>query len=121
MTLDVCIAHAIHRDLDIVEALPGILDCPTEEIEPLVADYVLRVQEALRVGLESCRKHLENRDAASLCVDLVPLKLPIPLHMLHAMCQTIVDLYGVEARCLGETRSGHPIFAMKMTVQLQDA
>src|SRR5687767_13060684 len=47
MTIDACIAHAIHSDLDIIEALPEVQDLPVEELESYVERFVLNVQESL--------------------------------------------------------------------------
>src|SRR5437870_3932782 len=39
MSIETCIAHAIHKDLDIIEALPEVQDLPVEQLETYVEGY----------------------------------------------------------------------------------
>ena len=46
----------------------------------------------------------DRRDAGGLCAAQLPLKLLVPLPVLRSMCDTIVRMYAIDARFLGETR-----------------
>jgi len=48
MSIDACIAHAIHSDLDILEVLPEVKHMAVEELEPYIENYILTVQQSLR-------------------------------------------------------------------------
>ena len=49
MTLTTCIAHAIQKDLDILEAYPEVQDLPVDRLEAVIERYVLTVQDAFDI------------------------------------------------------------------------
>lgn len=117
MTLDACIAHAIHSDLDILEALPEIHDLAIEELEPYVERYVTGVHQMIyRAILERGDPFLRSKDAAGLCATLLKTGVALPPHMLLKMCQTIMQLTELEARFILDTEDGKSLYYMKMEV-----
>ncbi len=117
MTLDACIAHAIHTDLDILEALPEIHDLAIEELEYYVEQYVTTVHQTIYSAItEHGEPFIRSKDPAGLCATLLQSGISLPPHMLLKMCQTILQLTEVDARFILDTDTGASLYYMKMTV-----
>lgn len=117
MTIDACIAHAIHSDLDIIEALPEVHDLPVEDLEVYVEKYVLNIQESLyNVIIEQGDKYLRSKDAAGLCATCLEAGVGLPPHMLMKMCQTILQLSQLDAKFILDTDEGKSLYYVKMTL-----
>ncbi len=117
MTIDACIAHAIHTDLDIVEALPEVHDIPVEELELYVERYVLNVQESLyNVIVNRGEKYLRAKDAAGLCATCLESGVSLPAGMLLKMCQTILNLSQLDAKFILDTEEGTSLYYVKMAI-----
>lgn len=117
MSLEACIAHAIHNDLDILEVLPEIHELPVEDLEPYIEKYVLEVQDNLyRTIKQMGEPYLQSKDAAGLCATCLESGVVLPPHMLLKMCQTILQLMSVEARFILDTDDGGSLYYMKMQV-----
>jgi hypothetical protein len=117
MTLDACIAHAIHTDLDILEALPEVHDLGVEDLEPYVERYVTEVhQNIYQAILQHGEPYLRSKDAAGLCATLLKAGVQLPPHMLLRMCQTILQLSELEARFILDTENGTSLYYMKVEV-----
>ncbi len=117
MTIDACIAHAIHTDLDIMEVLPQMQDIPFEELETFVEKFVLQVQESMyNVILERGEKYLRSKDAAGLCATCLESGISLPAHMLLKMCQTILQLSELDAKFILDTDDGKSLYYVKMAV-----
>lgn len=117
MSIDACIAHAIHNDLDIVEALPEIHEVPVDELECYIERYVVNVQQSLRVIiLEQGDPFIRSKDAAGLCATCLEGGIDLPPHMLLKMCQTILQLSNIDAHFILDTEDGKSLFYMKMQV-----
>ncbi|MCK5016367.1 MAG: hypothetical protein KAS32_04770, partial [Candidatus Peribacteraceae bacterium] len=68
MSIDACIAHAIHNDLDILEALPEVHDLPMEEMESYIEQYVSTMHETMRSAIvQFGNTFVRSKDAAGLC------------------------------------------------------
>src|SRR4051812_39379417 len=107
MTLDACIAHAIHSDLDIVEALPEVQEIPVEDLEPFVERFVVSVQESLRnVIVAQGDRYIRSKDAAGLCATCLESGVNLPPAMLLKMCQTIMQLSELDAKFILDTEEG---------------
>src|SRR5438046_1485861 len=106
MTLDACIAHAIHSDLDILEALPEVPDIPLEQLEPYIEHYVLEIQQSLySVITAQGEVYLRSKDAAGLCATCIDAGISLPPHLLLRMCQTILQLSELDAKFILDTDS----------------
>lgn len=117
MNLDACIAHAIHSDLDILEALPQVHDLPMEELEPFIEHYVVEVQNTLRENIQRRGEpFIRCKDSAGLCATLLQAGITIPASMLLRMCQTIMQLMELDARFILDTDDGKSLYFVKMTV-----
>ena len=119
MTLDACIAHAIHSDLDILEALPEIHDLSVEELEPYVERYVLHIHKVIydTISREG-EEYIRAKDAAGLCATLMKHGINIPSHMMLKMCQTIVQLNELDAQFILDTEDGTSLYYMKMEIDV---
>lgn len=115
MSIEACIAHAIHSDLDILEALPEVHDLPVEDLEPYIEKYVIEIQDSLRsVITNSGEPYIRSQDAAGLCATCLQSGIDLPAGMLLKMCQTILQLSTVEARFILDTEDGKSLYYMKM-------
>lgn len=117
MSIETCIAHAIHKDLDIIEALPEVQDLPVEQLETYVERYVLQVQEALCDAIEAKGdQFLRSKDAAGLCAACMESGVGLPARMLLRMCQTIISLTTLDAKFILDTNAGTSLYYVKMAV-----
>jgi len=117
MSIDACIAHAIHSDLDILEVLPEVHELPVEDLEDYIEHYVLEVQDTLRrIIIERGDQFLRAKDAAGLCATCLEAGICIPPGMLLKMCQTILQLFAIDARFILDTDDGKSLFYMKLAV-----
>lgn len=117
MTIEACIAHAIHNDLDVLEALPEIHDLPVEELETYVERYVLEVQESLcSVIKEKGEPYLRSHDSAGLCATCLDAGINLPPEMLLKMCKTILDLSSIDAQFILDTNEGKSLYYVKVEV-----
>ena len=119
MTLDACIAHAIHSDLDIIEALPEVEYIPVEDLEPYVERFVVTMQESLRTIIVSRGdRYLRSNDAAGLCATCLEGGIALPPGMLLKMCQTILNLSKLDAKFILDTEDGKTLYHVKMTLKI---
>lgn len=119
MTLDACIAHAIHSDLDILEALPEVEHIPVEELEPFVERFVVTLQESLRtVIVNRGEPYLRSHDAAGLCATCIESGVALPPGMLLKMCQTIMNLSELDAKFILDTEDGKSLYYVKLQVTM---
>lgn len=117
MTIDACIAHAIHSELDIMEALPDVNHVPFEELELFVERFVLHVQEAIyNVVIHRGEQFLRAKDAAGLCATCLEAGVPVPPQMLLKMCQTIMQLLEMDAKFILDTEDGKVLYYVKMAI-----
>ncbi|TSC58694.1 MAG: hypothetical protein Greene041619_404 [Candidatus Peregrinibacteria bacterium Greene0416_19] len=115
MSIDACIAHAIHSDLDIIEALPEVEAVPVEELEAYVERFVLNVQESMyNVITDRGEKYIRSHDAAGLCATCLEAGVGLPPHMLLKMCQTILQLTELDARFILDTDGGKSLYYVKI-------
>lgn len=117
MSIETCIAHAIHKDLDIVEALPEIQDIPVEQLEPYVEEYVMRIQQTM-YGIIRAKgeSYLRAKDAAGLCAACLDSGVSLPPRMLLRMCQTILQLSTIDAKFILDTEDGKSLYFVKLTL-----
>lgn len=121
MSIDACIAHAIHSDLDILQVLPELKGMPVESLEPYIENYILTVQQELRqVIVQNGDKFIRSKDAAGLCATCMEAGVGIPPKMLLRMCQTILQLSTIDARFILDTEEGASLFYVKMGVDVRE-
>ncbi|NLG07488.1 hypothetical protein GX553_03480 [Candidatus Peribacteria bacterium] len=117
MTLDACIAHAIHSDLDILEVLPEVHELAVEELEPYIERYVTEIHQRIySTILESGEMFIRSHDSAGLCATLMKAGISLPPKILLKMCQTIMQLSELEARFILDTNDGKALYYLKMDI-----
>lgn len=117
MSIETCVAHAIHKDLDIIEALPEVQDLPVEQLEHYVEHYVVEVQESLCSIIEARGDaYIRSKDAAGLCAACLEAGIVLPPRMLLRMCQTIVQLTTLDARFILDTDDGKSLYLVRMAI-----
>lgn len=116
MSIEACVAHALHRDLDIVEALPEIQDLPVEQLEIYVERYVTQMQQALCTVIRDKDDCVRSKDAAGLCAACLESGINLPPRMLLRMCQTILQLTTLDARFILDTPEGASLYYVRMAI-----
>lgn len=117
MTLEACIAHAIHSDLDILEALPEVRQIPLEELEDYVESFIVDVHQNLfHVITEKGEPYLRSKDAAGLCATCLQEGIELPAKLLLKMCQTILQLQEIDAQFILENDEGVSLYYVKMAI-----
>lgn len=117
MSIDACIAHAIHSDLDILEVLPEVHELPMEDLENYIERFVVDIQSTLRgVITNRGEPFLRSKDAAGLCATCLEAGVNLPPSTLLKICQTIMQLIAVDARFVLDTDEGASLYYVKMTV-----
>ena len=117
MSIETSIAHAIHKDLDIIEALPEIQDLPVEQLETYVERYVLEVQQSMcNIIRKLGEPFLRSKDAAGLCAACMESGVSLPPKMLLRMCQTILQLSSMDAKFILDTEAGKSLYYVKLVL-----
>ncbi len=117
MSIEACIAHAIHKDLDIVEVLPEVYEMPVEELENHIDDYIHSLQQSLVRTIKTLGEpYIRSKDAAGLCVTCLRAGVTVPPEMLLKMCHTILQLSALDAKFIADTEEGEAIYYMKLTI-----
>lgn len=117
MTIEACIAHAIHKDLDILEALPDVYELPMESLEQHIDAYIQKLQQSLVQTIRSLGEpYLRSKDAAGLCITCLRAGVNLPPEMLMKMCRTILQLSAIDARFIADDNNGTSVYHMKLTL-----
>lgn len=118
MTLDACVAHAINKDFDIVEAYPGIQDLNIDDLERVVEEYVSDLHNEWVGALKEDERLIDN--PAYFLAEIIKDRttIDIPLKMRVKMCETIKSLKDIDARFILETDSGACLYYVKMDIKL---
>ncbi len=117
MSIETCIAHAIHKDLDILEAVPEVQELPVEQLEHYVEQYITTVQDILCTIVETKGEaYLRSKDAAGLCAACLDAGISLPPRMLLRMCQTIVQLTTLDAQFILDTDDGASLYYVRMAL-----
>jgi len=115
MSIEACIAHAIHSDLDILEVLPEVHDLAVEELEPYIENYVSEIHNRMNFVISSKGDmFIRAKDAAGLCAVCLEEGINIPPEMLLRMCQTILQLSAVDTKFILDTDEGASLYYMKL-------
>lgn len=115
MSIEACIAHAIHKDLDIIEALPEVYDLPFEELEDHIESYIQKLQQDMVDAIRRLGEpYLKSKDAAGLCVTCLKAGVSLPPEMLLKMCHTILQLSSIDAKFIADTDEGASLYYVKM-------
>lgn len=121
MNLEACIAHAIHSELDIIEALPEVQALPMEELEDYIEHYVTSIHNDI---FDTVCTHGEDfircKDSAGLCATLQSNGVKLPPTMLLKMCQTIMELSQMDATFILDTDDGSSLYHVKMEVDVNE-
>lgn len=117
MTIEACIAHAIHKDLDILEALPDVYELPMESLEHHIDSYIRNLQQTIVKAVKSLGEpYIRSKDAAGLCITCLRAGVTLPPEMMLKMCQTILQLSALDARFIADDNNGTSVYYMKLTL-----
>lgn len=117
MTIEACIAHAIHKDLDILEALPDVYEMPIEDLEPHIDGYIQNLQQSLVKTIKTLGDpYIKSKDAAGLCITCLRAGVSLPPEMMLKMCHTILQLSAIEARFIADNNDGTSVYYMKLSL-----
>ncbi len=117
MSIEACIAHAIHKDLDIIEALPEVYELPMEQLELHIDHYIHSLQQNLVKAIKTLGEpYIKAKDAAGLCITCLRSGVTLPPEMMLKMCQTILQLNAIEARFIADNAEGASVYYMKLSI-----
>ena len=117
MSIEACIAHAIHKDLDIIEALPDVYELPMEQLETHIDAYIHNLQQSIVKAVKTLGEpYIKSKDAAGLCITCLRAGITLPPQMMLRMCQTILQLNAIEARFIADNNAGASVYYMKLTL-----
>ena len=117
MSIEACIAHAIHKDLDILEALPSVYELPVEDLETHIDRYIRNLQQTLVKAIKTLGEpYMKSHDAAGLCITCLRAGVTLPPEMMLKMCQTIMHLTAIDARFIADNNDGTSVYYMKLTL-----
>jgi hypothetical protein len=117
MSIEACIAHAIHKDLDIIEALPEVYELPMEQLELHIDHFIHSLQQNLVKAIKTLGEpYIKSKDAAGLCITCLRAGVTLPPEMMLKMCQTIVQLNAIEARFIADNAEGASVYYMKLSM-----
>ena len=117
MTIEACIAHAIHNDLDIVELLPDVHELPMDNLEEYIENFIVTLQGNLVSAVRTYGEpYLRCKDPAGLCATLMRAGIDIPPQTLLRRCTTILRLSEVDATFIADTLNGESLYYMKMQI-----
>jgi hypothetical protein len=117
MSIEACVAHAIHNDLDIVELLPDVHELPLEDLESYIENFIVDIQQSIvRAIRDLGDPYIRSKDSAGLCATLMKSGVTIPPSMLLKMCNTIMRLTEVDAQFIADTADGRSVYYMKLQV-----
>lgn len=115
MSIEASIAHALHKDLDILEADPNVITLPVRDLEGYIDSYIVGLQQKLLTTLQRAGEpYIKSRDAAGLCATCLQEGIELPTSMLLRICQTIMSLTHLDARFIAEDADGTPIYYVRM-------
>ncbi len=66
MTIDACVAHAIHLDLDIIKEFPQCTELPPGRMEAEIERFVVETQDAFTKAVERNLTLVQRKDAQGL-------------------------------------------------------
>jgi hypothetical protein len=119
MSIEACVAHAIHKDLDIIEALPDVYELPFERLEEHIDQYIRSLQQNLVKAISSLGEpYLKSKDAAGLCITCLRSGISLPAEMMLKMCQTILQLSSIDARFIADNADGASVYYMKINMSI---
>ncbi len=117
MSIEACIAHAIHKDLDVLEALPNVYEQPLEQLEQYIERYIQGVQDSLVKTIKTLGDpYIKAKDPAGLCITCLRAGVNLPPEMLLKMCRTILQLNEIEARFIADNNDGASVYYMKLSL-----
>ena len=119
MSIEACIAHAIYKDFDILQARPDVCEKPVEGLEEFIDGCITTLQKSLHSAIISLGEpYIKPKDAAGLCITCLKSGVELPPEMLLKMCQTILRLSQIDARFIGDDNNGSSVYFMKMEIEI---
>ena len=115
MTLPERIERAVRSAIDPIEEMPFLSECPVEEINLLIDEYLATVQSQL---LEVISTHgetfLNASDPAGLCAICIAGGIDLPADTLLRTCQMIVEAATQQSEYIADLPDG---FALRSSAR----
>jgi hypothetical protein len=115
MTLPERIERAVRSAIDPMEEMPFLSDCPMEELNLLIDEYMATIQSQL---LEIISTHgetfLDANDSAGLTAVCIAAGIDLPADTLLRTCQMIVESSIQQSEYIADTPLGEPIYMVSL-------
>lgn len=119
MTLPERIERAVQSAIDPMEEMPFLAECPIEEVNLLVDEYMATIQTQL---LEIIATHgetfLDASDSAGLCAICIASGIDLPADTLLRTCQMIIESSVQQSEYIADTSQGEPIYMVALELGL---
>ena len=97
MTIEAAIAHAIHIDLDIIQALPEVQETPVDRLEEFIESYIKSIQASMvEAALSGSWENPEE-----LYGVFQKCGVDVPDTMLRTMSDTVCALHSQDIQEIG--------------------
>lgn len=115
MSLPERIEQAVRSVIDPMEEIPSLSECPMEEVNLLIDEYLAAIQvQLLEVISANGDIFLQAGDSAGLCAVCIAGGVDLPPDTLLRTCQAIVESSLQRNEYLGDTPMGEPIYMVAL-------
>jgi hypothetical protein len=115
MSLPERIERAVRTAIDPLEEMPFLRECPVEEVNLLVDEYIATIQQQL---LDVISRHgdvfLQIQDAAGLCATCIAEGIDLPPDTLLRTCQAIIEVPSQRSEYVGDMPTGDPVYMVAL-------
>ena len=112
MTTNQAVAIAIHRDLDILEALHEVQDMDVEKLESYLEKYIVKIQEQFADAVAGCNSADEMFQA------VIKEDVSLPKAMILKMCKTIEECKRIDCEYRGQRPDGKHAYLIRLSIAL---
>ena len=117
MTLAERIARAVQTAIDPMAEMPFLADCPVEDVNLLIDEYLATIQaQLLTVIAEHGDLFLQSSDAAGLCATCIAEGIDLPPDTLLRTCQAIIHTSVQKSEYFADLPTGEAIYVVAMEV-----
>ena len=119
MNLAERIALAVEQSIDPVAEMPFLADCPMEEVNLLIDEYLATIQTHLLEVISSQGEiFLNASDPAGLCAVCIAEGIDLPPDTLLRTCQAIIEVDVQRADYVADMPDGNPVYLTTLDLAL---
>jgi len=117
MSLPERIERAVRTAIDPMAEMPFLVDCPVEDVNLLIDEYLATIQaQLLDVISEHGELFLQSADAAGLCATCIAEGIDLPPDTLLRTCQAIIHTQVQKSEYFADLPTGEALYVVAMEV-----